>query len=216
MAGALGGSGLEIGALHEPLEVPPGVAVRYVDRLTADEQRRHYPELADRPLVAVDVVDDGERLASIPDASVDFVVANHFLEHCEDPIAAVHTFLRVVRGGGIVYLAVPDKRFSFDARRAATPLDHLVADHARGPEASRRDHYADWARHVLGRDGAEADAEANRLREARYSIHFHVWTRRSFLAFLRWCRDEGKMPFRVDRTAANRVEVIAVLRKTPS
>jgi hypothetical protein len=48
---------------------------------------------------------------------------------------------------------------------------------------------------------------------ARYSIHFHVWTRRSFLDFLRWCRDSRQMPFRIERTAANRVEVIAVLRK---
>jgi SAM-dependent methyltransferase len=209
----LRGDGLELGALHEPLEAPPGARVRYVDRLPAEELRHHYPELAERALVPVDVVDDGERLASIPDASVDFVIANHFLEHCEDPIAAIGTFLRVARPGGVVYLAVPDKRHSFDARRTITPLDHLAADHDRGPEASRRDHYLDWARHVLDRSGGEAEDEANRLMAARYSIHFHVWTRRSFLDFLRWCRDDRRMPFRIERTAANRVEVIAVLRK---
>jgi SAM-dependent methyltransferase len=166
--------------------------------------------------VAVDIVDDAERLSSVPDASADFVIANHFLEHCEDPIAAIQTFLRVVRSGGIVYLAVPDKRFSFDAARAITPLDHLVADHAGGPEASRREHYLDWSRRVLGRSDAAAPEEAARLMEARYSIHFHVWTRRSFLDFLRWCRDERKMSFWIERTAANRVEVIAVLRKVPA
>jgi len=209
----LRGAGLEIGALHEPLEVPAGVVVRYVDRLTIDEQRGHYPELAADALVSVDIVDDGERLATISDASVDFVIANHFLEHCEDSIAAVDAFLRVVRGGGIVYLAVPDKRFSFDVGRSITTLEHLLADHARGPDASRREHYLDWATHVLSRSGGEAEAEAARLMEAHYSIHFHVWTRRSFFDFLRWCRDDRKMPFRIERTAANRVEVIAVLRK---
>jgi hypothetical protein len=34
-----------------------------------------------RPLVAPDVVDDGARLASFADASLDFVIANHV----EDP-----------------------------------------------------------------------------------------------------------------------------------
>jgi SAM-dependent methyltransferase len=214
MAGRyLRGDGLEIGALHEPLETPPGARVRYVDRLPAGELRHHYPELAGRDLVSVDILDDGERLASVPDASVDFVIANHFLEHCEDPIAAIGAFLRVARPGGIVYLAVPDKHHSFDARRAITPIDHLAADHDRGPQASRRDHYLDWASNVLGRSGGEAGDEADRLMEARYSIHFHVWTRRSFLAFLRWCRDDRRMPLKIERTAANRVEVIAVLRR---
>ena len=184
-----------------------------MDRLPAEELRHHYPELAGRELVAVDILDDGESLASIPDASVDFVIANHFLEHCEDPIAAVGAFLRVARPGGVVYLAVPDKHHSFDVRRAITTVDHLLADHERGPEASRRGHYLDWSLHVLGREDREAGDEADRLMEARYSIHFHVWTRRSFLAFLRWCRDDRRMPFRIERTASNRVEVIAVLRK---
>ena len=210
----LRGSGLEIGALHEPLEVPASASVRYVDRLSTDEQRGHYPELAAEALVPVDVVDDGERLATIPDASVDFVIANHFLEHCEDPIAALGNFLRVVREGGIVYLAVPDKRFTFDAGREVTTIGHLREDHDRGGGPSRRAHYLDWARHVLGRTGLAAEEEANRLREGRYSIHFHVWTRRSFLDLLRWCRDDRRMPFRIARTAANRVEVIAVLEKT--
>jgi ferredoxin len=38
--------------------------------------------------VEVDVVDDGERLESFADASLDFVVSSHFLEHCQDPIRA--------------------------------------------------------------------------------------------------------------------------------
>jgi hypothetical protein len=35
------------------------------------------------------VVDDGTRLASFADGSLDFVIANHMLEHFEDPIAAL-------------------------------------------------------------------------------------------------------------------------------
>src|SRR5262249_41579641 len=82
----LRGSGIEIGALHRPLRVPSHVAVRYVDRLSTAELRRQYPMLADHELVPVSIIDDGEQLVSLADASQDFVIANHFLEHCEDPL----------------------------------------------------------------------------------------------------------------------------------
>ena len=77
----LEGEGIEIGALHRPLAVAPGARVRYVDREDERELRRHYPELAELPLVPVDIVDDGETLSTLADASVDFVIANHFIEY---------------------------------------------------------------------------------------------------------------------------------------
>ena len=40
-------------------------------------------------LPCVDVVDDAQTLATFPDESVDFVIANHVLEHLEDPIGAL-------------------------------------------------------------------------------------------------------------------------------
>src|SRR5215218_5051715 len=79
------GSGLEIGGLNAPLRVPGAARVRYVDRAPVPELRKQYPELDGQPLVETDVIDDGERLGTIPDASEDFVIANHFLEHCQDP-----------------------------------------------------------------------------------------------------------------------------------
>ncbi len=36
--------GIEIGGLHNPLEVPLGVRVRYVDRLPVDRLRQEYPD----------------------------------------------------------------------------------------------------------------------------------------------------------------------------
>jgi hypothetical protein len=89
----LHGEGIEIGALHNPLEVPRSARVGYVDHLPVEELREHYPGLADEPLVevdvVVDVVDDGERFSTIGDATQDFVIANHFLEQCEDPLGAL-------------------------------------------------------------------------------------------------------------------------------
>ena len=124
----LRGNGIEIGALNAPLQLPLKARARYVDRLPVEELRRHYPELAAWKLVDVDVVDDGERLEKIEDGSQSFVTANHFLEHCQNPILALENMLRVVREGGIVYLAVPDKRYTFDRDRPVTSFEHLKRD----------------------------------------------------------------------------------------
>src|SRR5690349_12337154 len=65
----LRGDGLEIGALHNPLKVPPTARVRYVDRMGVADLRREYPELSRERLVDVDILDDGETLASVGDAT---------------------------------------------------------------------------------------------------------------------------------------------------
>ena len=110
----LAGEGLEIGALHLPLRTPSGAHVRYVDRMSVEDLRAEYAELAEWDLTPVDVIDNGELLSTIPAASQDFIVANHFLEHCEDPIRTIETHLGKLRPGGVLFYAVPDKRYTFD------------------------------------------------------------------------------------------------------
>jgi SAM-dependent methyltransferase len=204
------GDGIEIGALHNPLDVSRSARVRYVDHLPLDRLREQYPELSNLPLVHVDVVDDGERLAMIDDGTQDFVIANHFLEHCEDPLGALGNMIRVLRSGGILYLAVPDKRYTFDADRPVTLTDHLLRDHREGPEGSRRAHYEEWARLVDRVD--EPDAHATALLDRGYSIHFHTWTQRELLEVLRAAADELGLDFDIELMLKNRREVIFVLR----
>lgn len=208
----LRGEGLEIGALHNPLPVPSRVKVRYVDRMRVEQLREHYPELTDCPLVRVDVIDDGERLATVADGSQDFVVANHFLEHCQDFIGTLKHFFRVLRPGGVLIAALPDKRYTFDHRRAVTPLEHLWTDHLRGPEGSRREHYVDYVRKVHP-ELSEEDA-ARRIEELMakgYSIHFHVWTQHEMLAL--FVDLQRHLPFEFEVVQSNGLEVIFVLRK---
>jgi predicted SAM-dependent methyltransferase len=207
----LRGEGIEIGALHNPLEVPQSAHVRYVDHLSVEELREHYPELGDEPLVDVDIVDDGEQLSTIGNATQDFVIANHFLEHCEDPLGALGNMIRVLRHGGVVYLAVPDKRYTFDADRPVTSTDHLLRDHREGPESSRRGHYEEWARLVDKVEKPEAHATA--LLERGYSIHFHAWTQTELLELLRTAADELDLDFDIELMLKNGHEVVFVLRK---
>jgi SAM-dependent methyltransferase len=189
-ARVIAGTGIEIGALHNPFPVPESARVSYVDRLVTSELREEYPELADHPLVEVDVVDDGQTLVKFDDASLDFVIASHFLEHCEDPIGALKAHLRVLRPGGILLLAVPDRRHGVDRGREPTSMEHVLADHEQGPLRSRAEHYLDWVRLVdlpLGNvEAGQVEGRAHELENRGYSIHFHCWTGDEFAAQLRY------------------------------
>jgi SAM-dependent methyltransferase len=213
-ASYLTGEGLEIGPLHQPIPIPDGAAVRYVDRMLTADLRREYSELADWDLVEVDVVDDGEKLAKIATESQDFIIANHFLEHTEDPIGTILTHLSKVKPGGVLFYAIPDKRYSFDFRRPVTPLEHLIADHEQGPERSRREHYEDWARLVLvDEGGANWARRATELEEIAYSIHMHVWTQAEFLRLILAIREMNDEAFDIEACAHRGIEFMVVLRK---
>ena len=214
----VGGDGIEIGALHSPFPVPKGARVRYVDRMTTAQLRDEYPELGGAELVDVDVVDDGERLDTFDAASQDFVIASHFLEHCEDPIGTLEAHLRVLRPGGILLLALPDRRADVDRRREPTPLSHIVADHERGPESSRAAHYREWASLVdlpLGNiDADEVETHAAELERRRYSIHFHCWTPDEFAAQLREVLPRLSVRAEVVEERENRHEFLVIVRRS--
>jgi len=206
------GDGIEIGALHNPVQVPCGVTVRYVDRLNVEQLRQQYPELNTKPLVKIDILADGERLETIEDTSQDFVIANHFLEHCQNPILAIENMLRVIKSGGILFLAIPDKRYTFDIDRPVTPYEHLVEDYVAGSEMSQREHFEDWARLVNKlTDTLEIEKQVTNLMRINYSIHFHVWTETEMIELL--LKLKRKYAFEVELIYRNSAEMIIVLRK---
>ena len=208
----LQGDGIEIGALHNPLRVSPRAKVRYVDRMTVADLRLQYPELRKKKLVPVNLVADGELLESIDDSSQDFVIANHFLEHCQNPILALENMFRVLKGEGILYLALPDKRYTFDRERQLTSLEHLLRDYREGPGWSRQGHFLEWATLVNGvTDREEAEKQAEELMAMNYSIHFHVWSQFELLEMLHMLRQQH--PLDIEIMLRRKDEVIFIIRK---
>ena len=211
----LKGDGIEIGALNSPLEVPRTARVKYVDRMSTPDLRKQYPELAELELVDADIIDDGERLDSIPDSTQDFVIANHFIEHCQNPLLALSNMLRVLKEGGLLYLAVPDKRFTFDVDRPVTPLEHILRDFEEGGEWSRRQHFEEWVRHVNKvEDMAAIEERVDELIGIDYSIHFHAWTQLEMIEFLLALNRKLGMRFDVELLFKNGEECIFILKKT--
>jgi predicted SAM-dependent methyltransferase len=203
----LRGEGLEIGGLDNPLKVPAGVRVRYVDFQTSADLRKFNPgAAAGEP----DIVDDAATLRSVADSSQDFVIACHLIEHMEDPIGAVKNWLRVLKRGGIIFLGLPDKRFTFDAPRPVTPFAHLMEDHRDGGASSRVAHHAEVHRLVLG----ITDERQILLNiEQMGHTHCHVWTQVEMLELLAGLRKEAALDFELEAFVRNGFEMLVVLRK---
>lgn len=209
----LQGDGVEVGALHYPLPVSGEAKVRYVDRMSVAELRKQYRELDHLELVDVDVIDDGEVLGSFANDSLDFVIANHMLEHCENPIGALRNHFEKIKEGGIAYYAVPDKNYTFDKERSLTTFDHLMFDDKLGTLGSREQHFREWATYIGKKQGDEAAELVKHLMKINYSIHFHVWDYNTFRGFIVKVNQYLGNVFKVEELLKNDGEIICILRK---
>ena len=216
----LKGEGIEIGALHNPLIVPKGATVRYIDKWTSEHLAATYPELRTRKLVHIDIIDDGETLATIDESSVDFIIANHLLEHCRNPLRTIERMFSLLRCGGVLYLTVPDKRYTFDASRTVTPIQHLIKEYREGTEWSLQAHAEEFARDALGIvDAVEFEEKVRVILAAagNSDIHWHVWTQDEILEMILALKREVGLSFETELFFRNGdFEVIFLLRKTLS
>jgi SAM-dependent methyltransferase len=187
----LSGDGLEIGALHEPAQLPGGARVRYLDAISETQAAELFREIPSEKLVKVDFIGDldGGVLAQFPDGAFDFVVMNHVLEHIANPVKAVREVFRVCRKGGIVIIAIPDKDYTFDRGRDLTTWEHLWSDYEGDMRVSDDAHYESFLRsaapHVYDEPPENLKIHIQLSRNRRE--HVHVWDSRSFDHFLAAC-----------------------------
>ena len=88
------GHGLEIGAGARPFPIPAGTQVSYGDmrdRASLESYFKTNAVQSGEPL-------DAQTLAGIADASFDFVISAHVIEHLRDPIGAIVSAIREVAG----------------------------------------------------------------------------------------------------------------------
>lgn len=126
-------SGLEIGALDRPTLSKRGGDVRYVDHASTEALRAKYAgqglELVDPDrIVSVDYVWAGGPLAAIvPEGELfDYCIAVQVMEHVADPIGWLQSLAEVLRPGGILALALPERSLCFDYRRETTRPSDLI------------------------------------------------------------------------------------------
>ena len=215
----LSGEGVEIGAFEHPAPLPDGCRTRDVDAITPAQAAELFPEIDAEALVVPDYLIDINRdgLKEFAEGQWNYVIACHVIEHLENPGHFVGELFRVVRAGGLVAIAAPDKRFTFDRSRPETPDAELHRYFTDGRTVGSVD-YADISRYVYTDDlNLDDEARAGRLEfyKSRRE-HLSVWTSDGFRRFLtlalEWNTISAEPVYEVDGDE-NHFEYFGVWRK---
>jgi rhamnosyltransferase len=198
------GSGLEIGPLDKPLVSKKDGQIKYLDYLSRQELiARHKGSVDPEDMVEINYVNSPMNPLSeaIPE-KFDYVVACDVLGYIPNMIAWLNELHKILKDGGYLYLAVPDRRYTFDIARPATPLSHFLDDYQQNVKTADFDHVFE---HIyLKRDITTGDAWNNKVADKinikRFSaedayqrtiyemepgkypeVHCHVFTSQDFL-----------------------------------
>ncbi len=167
---------IEIGAHNIPIE---GIRSIYVDR---------FFEFAGSKCI-VDTVSDAS-IFPFRENSLDYIASSHLFEHLPNPILALLEWYNALKLGGIIYMVVPDRRFTFDHLRERTSLSHLIHDFENNTTGCDPTHIedfidnVDWLRmipHIKPHDIPKFRRERklayqNSVKTGReINIHFHVF-----------------------------------------
>jgi ubiquinone/menaquinone biosynthesis C-methylase UbiE len=160
------GTGLEIGgSAHNPFRLK-SLNVDLTDSLETVFKQAEIAKCG--RALPVDIVAPGDDLP-VPDASQDFVVSSHVLEHFTDPVKALLEWNRVVKPGGVIFMIVPHKDRTFDKVRPRTTLEHLIRDH---------------------------DAEVSEP-HGDPNGHHHVWITEDIVELVDWMKDRFALPWQI-------------------
>jgi SAM-dependent methyltransferase len=125
------GRGLEIGPLVSPTVTRDRANIFYVDHASTDELRAKYkndPAIDESAITDIDFVWGAQSMleATKAQAPFDYVIASHVLEHVPDLAGWLSEIESVLRVGGRLSIAVPDRRYTFDVRRRPSDISELV------------------------------------------------------------------------------------------
>lgn len=192
------GVGVEIGAFESPV---PLIKPFYVDR---------FAEFAGRPCHA-DYWGDACRIP-FRSNSLDYVVTSHVLEHVANPVAALMEWHRVVKDEGIIYMVLPDRRFTFDHQRELTTAEHMWHDYERGVTQRDSTHVheyldkVDWPMLRPDVPSDEIPACRKAMREQyiydvqhnkEFNMHFHVFDEQNLFELVTLVAEHKKLSWTI-------------------
>ena len=230
------GFGLEVGPSYSPL-VPKklGYNVETVDYADAAQLREKYrtdSSVDINNIEDVDYVSDGGSLVTLIGEAgrYDYIVASHVIEHVTDVVRFLSDCEQLLKPSGVLVLAVPDKRFCFDALRPVSTVGSAIQTYLDAPSrhspgmvfdhcslVSKKDGDIVWLEPSL--DGVElistiADAKAalDQARNQAEYIDIHRWqfTPNYFRYFIRVLEESGFIGLRETEFYKNKADGLSL------
>lgn len=168
-------SGVEIGPLNRPIVVVSESSVRYADHADTESLRTKYsadPSVDVNAIPDIDIVLSGNNLAGrVGVESLDYVVASHVVEHAPDFVGFLGDLHATLRVGGVLCLAVPDHRYTFDAFRRPTFFEDVEAAHVARARRPSLDQVIDHVKNIVEFDLRLAWSDYRRALEAARLKH---------------------------------------------
>ena len=123
-------SGLEIGPLDRPIvDRRKGYRIKYLDHDTTEALRVRFKNDANvdpAALAEIDFVITGGNILDVVKERFDYVVASQVFEHVPNPIQWLQEMATLLNPGGLLCLAIPDRRYTFDLLRPATSIGEML------------------------------------------------------------------------------------------
>lgn len=148
--------GVEIGPLDKPIVMKSESKILYADHADVESLRKKYS--ADKSVNVnlipnIDIVLSGKMLVDYLDqGSVDYIVASHVIEHAPDFVRFLKDAYDVLRVGGVLCLAIPDHRYTFDVFRRPTFFEDVVMAYDSRATRPSLDQILDHAKNVVELD----------------------------------------------------------------
>ncbi|CAO4149387.1 class I SAM-dependent methyltransferase [Methylorubrum aminovorans] len=215
--------GLEFGPGNNPVSLPEGVSVSYVDYALDASKKLPGAAPIDHAWTGAGSLSD-----LLEPEPYDFAIAAHVMQYVPNLLGWLRGIHGVLRAGGVLNLSLPDKRFMFDAARPVSTLAELVEadllDFTR-PSPRQLFAHASEVRTIApaeiwnGADPAAAarmsgeDAMSHAYREASAALaaglyvpcHCWVFTPESFLGLVAGATQLGLFPFVLNRIGVTEV-----------
>lgn len=179
-------TGVEIGALASPIVRREDGEIFYIDHTDTETLRAlHKDESHIDPsrIVDVDMVWGEMTLQDCigADRKVDYVVNSHVVEHVPDLITWLQEIHSILKPGGHLRMAVPDRRFTFDFLRRESALEDVLDAYIRRPRSPLPRAILDHFLHCTEINHAEAWSGTLDPRTAKpqHTPHFALETAQS-------------------------------------
>lgn len=225
------GHGIDIGAFCNPFPVDYPTTIHYLDCKTVEEQKEILKDVDYSKVVKPHIIDDGEILSTIKDETYDFLCSSHQLEHCMSPLTALSNQLRIVKRGGYLFYALPDKNHTFDKKREVTPFSIFSQMYVSDPRVWDKlnnnvmslqiwkqlvlNCYDEYLFNVDNISDASVRSQIGEQRfEKKLDIHFFAWDQTSVYEFFQRAKEYiFNSKYQIELFYKNGHEIMVVIKK---
>lgn len=163
--------GLEIGACDLPT-VPKEVGnCEFADFRSAEEMIRLWNLPPETVMPVTYILKRDSKIHRQIDKKFDYVVLCHVIEHIPNPIGYIQDLQKLLKPGGVILIACPDKRRTPDASRPSTTIEHLIDDYYNDCNYPPLEHILEFAK---------AWSDEIRQKSVESAREFYEWGRQNF------------------------------------